>query len=113
MKTKLSIFAGLVLAGVLGLAVPPANAWWGNSYYDDYYYRPWGGGPWYGGYPGYGWGGYPGYGWGGYPGYGGWGGYPGYGGWGGGYGQGPSTIVVNPTPDNSRQQAPPAPRLPE
>ena len=78
MKTKLSIFAGLALAGTLGLATAPASAWWGD---DDYYYDrygPWGGGPWYGGYPGYGWGGYPGYGYGGYPGYG-YGGYPGYG----------------------------------
>ena len=67
MKLRLSTLAGLALAGVLGLAAMPANAWWGgwdDDYYD--YYGPWGGGPWYGGYPGYGYGGYPGRGW-GYP----------------------------------------------
>ena len=89
MKLRLSTLAGLALAGVLGLVAVPANAWWGgwdDDYYD--YYGPWGGGPWYGGYPGYGYGGYPGYGYGGYPGYG-YGGYPGYG-YGGypGYGYG-------------------------
>ncbi len=79
MRKSVSTLAGLALAGSLGLATAPANAWWGS----DYGYGPWGGGPWgWGGYPGYGWGGYPGYGWGGYPGYGwgghpwGWGGYP-------------------------------------
>ena len=83
----------VVLVACINCAVPTnATAWWDDDDYDRWY-----DGPWYGGYPGYG----------------GWGGYPGYGGWGGGYGQGPSTIVVNPTPDNSRQQAAPAPRLPE
>ncbi len=55
MKKYLSTLAGLALAGVLGLAALPANAWWGG-WDDDYYdhYGPWGGGPWYGGYPGYG-----------------------------------------------------------
>jgi hypothetical protein len=82
MRKLLSTIAGVALAGVLGLAALPANAWWGgwdDDYYD--YYGPWGGyGPWYGGYPGYY--GHPGYGWGGYPRYGGYYGYPGYG-WGG------------------------------
>ncbi|MEO5348055.1 MAG: hypothetical protein H7836_00165 [Magnetococcus sp. YQC-3] len=63
----------MAVAATLGLAVltTPATseAWWSG---------PYGGYPYYGGYPG-GWGGYPG-GWGGYP--GGWGGYPGWGGWG-------------------------------
>jgi len=95
MKNTLKIVAVTALAGAATLGTGSAVAWWGNDYYDDYY-GPWGGGPWYGGYPGYGWGGYPGYGWGGYPGYGyggypgyGWG-YPRYGGWGGypGYGWG-------------------------
>ena len=88
MKKKIMItLTSGILVGILTLASTSANAWWGGR---DYY-GPWGGGPWYGGYPGYGWGGYPGYGWGGYPGYG-WGGYPHYGGWGGypyhGYGWG-------------------------
>ena len=96
MKTKLSIFAGLALAGALGLATGPANAWWGGN---DYYGGPWGGGPWYG-YPGYGYGGYPGYGYRGYPGYG-WGG-PGYGYRGYGYRGYPAAVApVQPQTDTS------------
>jgi hypothetical protein len=82
------------------------SRWFDNDRYDRGYYR--GYDPYYGGYGPYGYGGGP-YGWGG-PGYGGWG-YPGYGGYGGGYGGGPSTIVVNPTPESSSPA--PAPRLPE
>jgi hypothetical protein len=93
-----------------GNVMNPSRWFDDDDYYDRGHYRggygPWGyGGP----YGPYGWGG-------GYPGYGGWGGYPGYGGWGGypGYGhQAPSTIVVNPTPETSRQTQQPAPRLPE
>jgi hypothetical protein len=89
--------AGL-LACLAGLTPTGAAAWWDD---DDHYDR-WYGGPWYGGYPGYGWGGYPGYY--GYPGYG----YPGYGYPGSRY---PSTIIVNPPRDEGRD-APPQPRLP-
>jgi hypothetical protein len=116
MKKSMMILGGAALAGTLGLATAPANAWWGNDYYS-----PWGwGGPWHGygypgywgGYPGYGWGGYPGYGWGGYPGYGwggypgyGWGGYPGY--WGGGYpwGWGGYPAVVAPVQPQTQAPA--------
>lgn len=91
----------------LGNMMNPSRWFDDNDRYDRGYYGR-GYGPW-----GYGYGGpYGPYGWGGYP--GGWGGgYPG--GWGGyGYGhQAPSTIVVNPTPESSRQQQEPAPRLPE
>ena len=122
-KTALSILSVVLLLGAnatvlndaqafnMGNMMNPSRWFDDDDRYDRGYYRgygPYGG---YGGYGPYGYGGGP-YGWGGYPGYGGWGGgYPGYGGWGGG--QGPSTIVVNPSPDSSRQQAPPAPRLPE
>ena len=119
-KTAFSILSVVLLLGADAAVLNDAQAFnFGNvmnpsrwfdddDRYDRGYYR--GYGP-YGGYGGpYGYGPYGGY---GGP-YGGWGGYPGYGGWGGypGYGQGPSAIVVNPTPDSSRQQAP-APRLPE
>jgi hypothetical protein len=77
LKMPSRIMTVLIVAGA-ALSATSAGAWWSDD--DDYYYdRPWHGGRWYGGYPGYGWGGYRGYGWGGYPGYG-WGGYPGYGG---------------------------------
>jgi hypothetical protein len=68
--------------------------------YGRYGYGPygWGGGP-------YGYGGGP-YGWGG-P-YGGYGGYGPYG-WGGAYGGRPSTIVVNPSSNDTK----PAPKTPE
>jgi hypothetical protein len=81
MKKLTKLVAATIVAGAATLGMNTASAWWGGH---DYWGGPWGYGPWYGGYPGYGWGGYPGYGWGGYPGYG-WGGYPYYGGWGGGY----------------------------
>ncbi len=97
----------------MGNMMNPSRWFDNDDYYDRGYGRGYGYGP-YGGYGGYGPWGYGGgpYGWGGYP--GGWGGYGGYGGYPGYGGGGPSTIVVNPTPDNSRQAAPaPAPRLPE
>ena len=119
-KTALSILSLTVLLGAevtvlndaqafnFGNVMNPSRWFDDDDYYDrgyygrGYGYGPYGyGGPW-GGY------GYGPYGYGG-PWGGGWGGYPGY-----GYGQQPSTIVVNPSPDSSRQQAPaPAPRLPE
>jgi hypothetical protein len=94
--TKLE--AMIIIAGAISFGSMSANAWWDN---DDHYDR-WYGGPWYGGYPGYGWGGYPGYGYRGYPGYG-WGGYPGY-----GHGK---TIIVIPQISNSSTNNP-APKLP-
>jgi hypothetical protein len=89
MNTVTKIGFAIGIASAASFYPAGANAWWND---DDYHDR-WYGGPWYGGYPGYGWGGYPGYGWGGYPGY--WG-HPGYG-WGGypGYNQ-PRTIILNP-----------------
>jgi hypothetical protein len=117
-KTALSILSLAVLLGAnvavvdvaqafnMGNMMNPSRWFDDDDYYDRGYY-----GRGYGPYGGYGYGPW-GYGGGPY-GYGGpWGGYPGYGGY--GYGQQPSTIVVNPSPDSSRQQAPaPAPRLPE
>ena len=94
----------------MGNMMNPSRWFNDNDRYDRGYYRGYGYGPY-----GYGGGPYGPYGgWGGYPGYGGWGG--GYPGWGGypGYGhQAPSTIVVNPSPENSRQAEPAPPRLPE
>jgi hypothetical protein len=88
-----------------GNMMNPSRWFSDNDRYDRGYY-----GRGYGPYGGYGWGGpYGPWGWGGgYPGWGG--GYPGY-----GYGhQAPSTIVVNPSPETSRQEPQqPAPRLPE
>ena len=82
---KLGItFAGTFMLGILALFATSANAWWGG--WNDGYYGPWGGGPWYGGYPHWGGYGYPYGGWGGHPyGYGYGYGYP-YGGWGHPYG---------------------------
>ena len=63
MRKMKTLMAALVVTGAVAVPFSSAHAWWGSG---------WGGGPWYGGYPGYGWGGYPGY--------GGWGGgYPGWG----------------------------------
>jgi hypothetical protein len=109
---RLSV-ALLCIGGVMAANVAQAfdfgnmmnpSRWFDNDrYYDRGYYGGYGG-P-YGGYGPYGYGPYGPYGgWGGYPGWGG--GYPGY-----GYGNAPSTIVVNPTPSTSNQA--PAPRLPE
>ncbi len=87
----------------------PSKWMGGNSNrdrYDDGYY---GGGPGWGGYPGYG---YPGYGYGGYPGYGypgyGYGGYPGYGYGGGypGYGGGSNQPIIVTPQSNAPRAAP-------
>jgi hypothetical protein len=96
MRTLSSFILTTIVAGTATIGWTSAGAWWSDDHDDYYYDRPWHGGGWYGGYPGYGWGGYPGYGWGGYgwggyPGYG-WGGYPGYG-WGGYPGYGGSPII--------------------
>lgn len=103
MKAMTRLVAAIV-AITGAIYVNSVNASWWDS---DRHHDRWYGGPWYGGYPGYGygWGGYPGYGWGGYPGYG-WGGYPGY---------GRRTIIVNPA--SGSREAPavtrPRPRTPE
>lgn len=80
LKNKPLLLAAAV-ACVTALTSLSAQAFWGPFNM----FRGWGGDPWYGGYPYYGYpwyGGYPYY---GYPYYGGWG-YPHYGGWGYPYG---------------------------
>lgn len=110
-KTILTLISSTAMATALLATSNVAQAWnmgnmmnpgkWFDDDDDDHYrYRYYRGGY---GYGPYGWGGGP-YGWGGGP-YGGWGGYPGY-----GYGQAPSTIVVNPS---SESKSPPPPKLPE
>jgi hypothetical protein len=96
MKALPSILMTAMVVGTAAMGWTSAGAWWNNDDDDYYYDRPWHRGPWYGGYPGYGWGGYPGYGGGGYTGYG-WGGYPGYG-WGGYPGGGYPVIRVYTAP---------------
>jgi hypothetical protein len=100
---KTGRFMSILVVTVAALASGNAQAWWGNN--DD-----WRGGPWYGGYPGYG-----GYGWGGPYGPYGWGGP--WGGWGGpwgGYGnRNPSTIIINPSSGSERTPPPPPPKIPE
>ena len=100
MNTLTKFGAVIGIAGAASFYAISASAWWND---DDYYDR-WHGGPWYGGYPGYGWGGYPGYGWGGYPGYG-WGRYP-------GSGQ-PRTIIVNPQINVAPREQKPETKLPQ
>jgi hypothetical protein len=110
-KRKIIIsVAALGLAGMAAANVAQAfnfgnmmnpSRWFGDNDRDRYYDRGYYGG--YGGYGPYGWGG-PYGGWGG-PWGGPWGGYGPYG-YGGGY---PSTIVVNPSSDESKS----APRMPE
>jgi hypothetical protein len=98
MKAMTRLVAAIVALTGATYTTSVNASWWDSDRHDRYYDR-WHGGPWYGGYPGYGYG-YPGYGWGGYP----------------GHGYGPSTIIVNPSRD-SRDAPPPAiqpqPRLPE
>ena len=100
MKAMTKLTTAVFIVGATSFGSMNAAAWWDNDRYRDRWY----GGPWYGGYPGYGWG-YPGYSWGGYPGYG-WGGYP-------GYGHGKTIIVTPQISENSSQPLPkPKPKLP-
>ncbi|MEN8175684.1 MAG: hypothetical protein ABFS23_07965 [Pseudomonadota bacterium] len=100
MKAIARTTVAVVVSCSAALGPTVATAWWEDN---DRYDRYWGGGPWHGGYPGYGRGGYPGYGWGGYPGYG-WGGYPGYGG-----GGSPHVIYL----DRGSSATSPPPRYPQ
>ena len=95
MKTFTKIIAALAVGSALFAGTAAASGWW-NSDHDRY--DRWYGGPWYGGYPGWGRWGYPGWGGWGYPGWG----YPGY-----GWGRSRVQIITVPQQRPAPSQQPP------